>query len=1021
MVRKIFFLWLVQSLLTVHYAQETQKTLSPYAAYYRGVELFEKEQFTAARIEFEVFLSQPINRNDPFVINGHFYRGMAALQVYNDDAIALLENFNLDYPENLYKNTIQFQIANYFFQKEDYASASSYYLKTKRDLLDSADQESYCFKKGYSCYQQNLVSDAIAAFNPIKDSKGPYGSISLYYYSHLNYLIGQLDVAKSGFHRLKHESTFSAISPYYIVQINHQQKNYDSVISYALTVLDSNELVNVNDIFHLLGDAYYQTQQYKNAAFYLKQYNDKTKTTRSEDYELGDAFMKSGFLDAALIYLERAARIDDSLGQTAMYEIGGCYLRSNRLLAARNAFEKASMMKSLPDVSEDALYQFAVISFKIDINPYDESVRAFEKYLTQYPNSPRKNDIYQYLINVYSSTSNYAKALASLNKIPNKDLQLKSVYQTVAFNLGVDLFQKGLLDSAYAVMALVEKYQEEPELIAKARYWRGDISYRKGNFQECIKEFKRFLGSPSVNLLEEKNDAYYTMGYAYLSLDQLSDALEYFGIYCQSDNKNSEKNLDALFQLADGNYQQGKDEQAILYYKKIIALNSDLTDRGLFYLAKSYGYNKQVGLKINTLEALLKSYPRSTYVRNATYELAMSYKSQSEFNKAFSFFEQYITLYPQSPKMVNCRIEMADIYYKQGSYELSEKAYRSILLEYAQKSDVCAVAAKGLMDVYLTLKKPEAAEQVANEYPCAGLSADEKENLYYNPALQNYVDSNYQDAIVKFNQYLTKFPTGKFSYDAHFYTANSYLRLRDTLQAIAHYETYLSGPISNYFEPVSLRLAAYYYEKKDFTKATTYYLLLEKYAAKPVNIHAAKLGVMRCSFLLENYSVAKDYAAQIKTALGIAQNIKLEAQYAYGMSSYYLKNFEDASPALRWIVQNTTTIKSSEAKYALADIQYTNNNPDSCIILIKELIKMKPSYNYWVAKGLILQSRALINQGKFLEADQVITSVIDFYPAQEEDGILDSANEIKQVLNSLMNPEKPENDDPPQSIEIKPE
>lgn len=1020
-MRSLFFSWFCLSLCGFYVAQETQKTLSPYSTYYRGVDLFEKEQYTAARIELETFLSQNLDGNDPFVINGKYYRGMSALQVYHDDAICLLESFIQDYPENTYKNNIQFEIANYYFQKEDYANASIYYLNTKNSLLDSTDQERYFFKKGYSCYQQDLKAEALEAFKPIKESRGQYGSISLYYYSHLNYLIGKFDIAKPGFHQLKHASTFSAIAPYYIVQINHKQGNYDSVIAYAPTVLDTADLSNYKDIVHLLGDSYYKTQRYKQAAAYLKEYNDKTKTTRSEDYQLGDALMKGGNIEAALIYLERASRIDDSLGQTAMYEIGTCYLSNDKLLPARNAFERASTMKTLTAVAEDALYQFAVISFKIDINPYDESVRAFEKYLNQYPNSTRKNDIFQYLVNVYASTSNYEKALASLNKIPNKDQQLKSVYQTVAFNLGVDLFQKELLDSAYGVMALVEKYQEEPELIAKSRFWRADILYKKGKFKESIKDFKRFLSSPSVNLLEEKNDAYYSMGYAYLSLDQLSDALEYFGIYYQSDPQNTEKQLDALFQLADGNYQQGKDEQAILYYKKITALNSDLTDRGLYYLAKSYGYNKQSGLKVSTLESLLSTYPKSKYIQNATYELAMSFKSQSEFNKAYAYFEKYLDQYPQSPKRVNCRIEMADLYYKQGNYELSESSYRSILIEYGNKPEVCAVAAKGLMDVYQTLKKPESAEQVANEYDCAGLSSDEKENLYYNPALQSYVDSNYQDAIPKFNQYLSKFPGGKFAFDSHFYLANSCLRTQDTAQAIPHYELYLSGPISNYFEPVSLRLAAYYYENNDFAKAKIYYLFLEKHAAKPNNINASKIGVMRCSFLLGDYANALLYGQHVKSTPGGAQNIKLEAEYACGMSGYFLKNYATAEPSLRWVVKNTTTAKASEAKYALADIQYANINLDSCIILIKELVKMKPSYNFWVAKGLILQSKALIEQEKYVEADQTITSVIDFYPSKEEDGVLDEAKEVKQTLDALMNPQKPEEDELEKTLEIKPE
>jgi tetratricopeptide (TPR) repeat protein len=1021
MMRNLLFSWITLSFFVVHFAQETQKTRSPYSTYYRGVELFEKEQYTAARIEFDLFLLQNLDRNDPFVVNGYYYRGMSALHVYNDDAIPLLESFIRDYPENTYQNQIQFEIANYYFQKEDYENASAYYLKTESQSLDSSDQERYFFKKGYSCYQQNLKAEAIAAFKPIKDSQGPYGIISLYYFAHLNYLTGNLDIAKTGFHRLKHATDFKTIAPYYIVQINHKQQNYDSVIAYAPSVLDTADLGNYNDILHLLGDSYYKTERFKEASTYLKQYNDKTKTSRAEDYQLGDALMKSGDPETAILYLERAARMDDSLGQTAMYEIGSCYLKHDKLLPARNAFEKASTMKTLGNVAEDALYQFAVISFKIDINPYDESVRAFEQYLNKYPNSSRKNDIFQYLVNVYASTSNYEKALASLNKIPNKDQQLKTVYQTVAFNLGVDLFQKGLIDSAYSVMNLVEKYQEEPELIAKSRYWRADILFRKGKFQESIKEFKRFLSSPSVNLLEEKNDAYYSMGYAYLSLDQLSDAMEYFGIYCQSDTKNAEKHLDALFQLSDGNYQQGKDEQAILYYKKIIALNSDLTDRALFYLAKSYGYNKQAALKISTLESLLSTYPNSKYVQNATYELAMSFKSQSEFNKAYAYFEKYLDQYPQSPKRVNCRIEMADIYYKQGNYELSEGAYRSILMEYGNKPDICAVAAKGLMDVYLTLKKPESAEQVANEYDCAGLSSDEKENLYYNPALQSYVDSNYQDAIPKFSQYLTKFPQGKFAYDAHFYLANCFLRTQDTAQAVPHYETYLSGPVSNYFEPVSLRLAAYFYENKEFTQANTYYQLLEKHAAKPNNINAAKLGIMRCSFLLENHEKAKEYAQQVRMTPGLAQNLKIEAEYAYGMSAYYLKDYTSSSPSLRWIVKNTTTVKASEAKYALANIQFSNLNMDSCIILVKELVKMKPSYNYWVAKGLILQTKALIEQEKYVEADQTITSVIDFYPAKEEDGVLEEAKEVKQTLDALMNPQKPEEENLQKTLEIKPE
>ena len=125
-----------------------------------------------------------------------------------------------------------------------------------------------------------------------------------------------------------------------------------------------------------------------------------------------------------------------------MYQIADSYQKSGKLLPARSAFYRASEMKSVEKIQEDALYNFAILSFKVDINPYDESVKALENYLRKYPKSNRKDDIYQCLVNVYSNTSNYLKALESLELLPSKDTKLKAVYQVIAYNYGVELFLK---------------------------------------------------------------------------------------------------------------------------------------------------------------------------------------------------------------------------------------------------------------------------------------------------------------------------------------------------------------------------------------------------------------------------------------------------------------------------------------------------------------------------------------------------------------------------------------------------
>src|SRR5690554_7579840 len=104
------FILLVSILLsTAVWSQSTVKYSGEYANFYRAEELFEKEQYGAAREVFTEFLSDFKERQDPQYIKALYYRGVSALELYNGDAIKLLMTFNNDYPENIYKNTIYYK------------------------------------------------------------------------------------------------------------------------------------------------------------------------------------------------------------------------------------------------------------------------------------------------------------------------------------------------------------------------------------------------------------------------------------------------------------------------------------------------------------------------------------------------------------------------------------------------------------------------------------------------------------------------------------------------------------------------------------------------------------------------------------------------------------------------------------------------------------------------------------------------------------------------------------------------
>jgi tetratricopeptide (TPR) repeat protein len=1013
-----YFLSLLFIFPIIVFSQKTDKYSSVYSQYFRAEELFQKAQYSAAREEFRGFISSVKSESDPLVIKSYYYEGLSALELYNSDAILLLEAFNKNYPDNIYKHIIGFRLGKYFFQKNDFEKAQEWFNKVPIKELDQSLNAEYYFKFGYSALQNGDNSVALISFREAKEGKSKYAAPSLYFFSHLNYLSSSLQVALEGFEKLLSDSTFCGVVPYYIAQIYHKQGRFEDVINFSPTLTSCTFIDNESDISHLIGNAHYRLKNYKLAIPFLENFNKKNRPSRDDLYELGFCYYKTEDYEKAVCQFDKCTLINDSIAQIAFYQIGESYLGMGKLLPSRSAFEKASEMNSILEIQEDALYNFAVISFKVDINPYDESVRAFENYLNKYPNSIRKKDIFQYLVNVYTNTSNFAKALESLDKLLAKDNKLQSVYQTVAFNYGVELYQKNSWDDAKKAFELVGRYPIDPEMVALSNYWIADLNLRMDNTNDAIAAYRSFLGSPASNALAEKTDAYYNLGYAYLEKEQLKEAINSFRIYLQSNPQNENKKIDAYFRIADC-YYLNKDDNllAIQYYNEALKMDTEQNDKALFYLAKSYGYNGQLDEKIAILNELLNNYKLSKYSMTGSYELARSYVSKAEYDEAMTIFKSYVADYPKATNLIDARLGIADLYFKKWDYSQAELEYTKILEEFETVRDVCEKAVKGLVDVYAAQKNPEMAADIADRYPCANISKDEKENLFYNPALQSYMDSSYSEAIPKFELYLTKFPSGRFTNETYYFLGNSLYKTKDTLNAVKYFEQFLETPNNVYSELAASRTAGFYYSKQNYVAALKYYEKLDQLASKPSGVLNAKMGLMRCVFLTENYSKASIYAKIVLGTSGISTQQKIEGEYANAISNYNLKNYEEAKESLEWLVKNTTTAMGSESKYTIADIYFKKAQYEQADIEIKSLLKMKPSYNYWVAKGLILQSRIMIINNDLFQAEQTLKSVLDYYPDQNDD-VISNANELWAELMQLKNPVIIEEEEVIKKIEI---
>jgi len=1008
MNRLLVFLLIAFS--TTVYGQSSEKYNSIYAGFYRAEELYQKQQYGSARREFREFINTIQQPNDPMQIKALYYEGMSALELFNNDAVDLLKRFIMNYPESIYKHMVHFRLGNYYYRAKDYKEALAYFNKFSAIDLEQEYRQEYFFKTGYANFQEGNNELARTAFSEVKDGDSQYANPALYYFSHISYEDKSYQTALDGFLKLEGDEGFGKVVPYYIIQIYYLQGKYEEVTSYA-PKLENATIVNEKDINHLIGDAYYRTGKYDEAVTHLEKFDQLAETTRDEDYQLAYAYYKSKSYDKAVKIFDRITKNHtDSLAQTSYYHMGESYLAMKNNLNARSAFQKASEISANPYLQEDALYQFAVLSYKLDINPYNESIRAFEAYLNHYPDSKRKEDVYQYLVNVYTSTNNYAKALESLDRVTNKDITLKKVYQLIAYNYGIELYQKGNFQEAINTLKLVSTYPINPQLTAKAAYWSADASYQLAQYDTALKGFKSYLGMPGATDTELKSEVHYNLGYTNLNKGDTASAIESFRLFVQDKPQNKRKLADAYMRLGDSYFMRRDNQAAIQNYDLALALNVANQDQALYYKALTLGVTNNKDEKIKSLLNIVNNYSNSKYVQDALFEIAFTYKLVPDYANSIKYYEQLLRDYPSTSKEANIRIELADVYFKQSNYKRAEEEYLAVLEKFGH-DDVCNAVGEGLQNVYAVTKQVSKLEEMSKTYPCLNINSLTLENLVYNPAESDYQAKNYTDAIPKFEEYLEKYPQGYHAKKAVNYLADAYYEIDNLEQSIKYYERILSEPTTNYTELAAVRTARYYYNNKEYAKAIPSYERSEHVSADPEIVFNAQQGLMRSHFQIKDYSPAAAYANRVLASNLIKTEGKLEAQYISGVSNYQIKNYQEAITALTFVSKNTTQSTASEAKWTIAKIYFDQDKLQEADYTAKEVLKMKPTYDYWIAKSLILQTHILVKQDDLFQAEQTILSVIEQYPddndgiKMEAQGVYDELMQLKNTPKSSLAPE----------------
>jgi TolA-binding protein len=981
-------------------AQRTDIAESADQDFFRGMELFSKQKYGAAQDRFDRVIDRYDDNYAQLKEEASWYSALCAVELFNRDAEYLLYQFINHYPESQKINQAYYELGMLAYRNNSYYSALRWFDRVDDYLLKDEVRYEFIFKKGYCHFKRKEFDQARTALYKVKDTDSKYASPATYYYAHIAYMQENYETALEGFLKLSDDDLFSPIVPYYISQIYYLQEKWEQVIEYAPPLLESVTEKRYPEMAKIIGEAYFHLEEYKESIVYLEKFNESGhRKTNHDKYQLGFAYYMEQDYEKARDLFKSVSLGQSELTQSALYHLADCYLRLDNKKQARLSFAAASRMDFDPQIKEDALFNYAVVTYEISYTPFNDAVKVFNHFISLYPSSEKTDLAYHYLVLAYMSTKNYSEALESLEKIKRKTPDIERAYQRVAFFRGLELFKNLRFNEALTKFDASLKYGNyDPAIKSLCYYWKGESYYRLADYEQAREFYNNFFLSEGAGSVSIYTLCHYNMAYVFFKEENYGQALSWFRKFENLSSSVPSKVLgDSYNRIGDLYYLDSKYQQAIDYYQKAIDLDMVDVDYALFQKGFCLGLQNKHSEKIAVMSQIISGHEGSSYLADATYEIGRSYFILQQPGSAIPKYKEIVEKFPKSSYVSKALLQLGLIYYNLDQNDESLDYYKRVVTEYPGSPEAES-ALTGIRNVYVDANRVNDYVAYVNSLgEEVDLTISEQDSLTYIAAENVYMNGDCENAINSFGEYIRDFEEGRFLLQAHFYKTECHLRNNEYEEALASLNYVISQPRSTFTEPALVSASQINYELKNYTATLEHFLMLEEIAEVKSNISLARIGKMRCYYELEDHSFVIEAARSVLMDEKLSEEIEREARFKTAKSYYALDRFALARDEFALVAREVKSLEGAESKYRVAELLFIRKEYEQAADVIFEFIDMNTPHQYWMAKAFIILADIYVLWDDEFQAVQTLQSIIDYYE-NTTDGIVDLATRKKMEI-----------------------
>ncbi|MDW8851794.1 tetratricopeptide repeat protein [Flavobacterium sp. MMLR14_040] len=991
-MRKLSWFFLLQFVFfsTIVSAQKSAIYTYDLKDFDKALALYNDKQYASAQHIFEYVKNQATT--EEVKSDCAYYIANCAIRTNQANADELMEKFVEDYPTSTKQNQAYIEVAHFFFEQGNYPKALQWFDRVDESYMSKSDQDKFNFQKGYSYFNAKNKKEATTYFNKVVNSP-EFGSQAKYYLGFMAYEGDDYKEATKYFDEVSGEEKYKEKLSYFQADMNFKLGNFQKAIDLGQAAMSKSNELEKSELNKIIGESYFNLKQYGKAIPYLEQYaGKKGKWNNTDFYQLGYAYYEQKEYEKAISQFNKIIEGKDFVAQNAYYHLGLAYLNTGKKQEALNAFKNASEMDFNAQIQEDAALNYAKLSYEIG-NAYQTVPGILLDFLKKYPNNSSKAEVEKLLVDSYISSKNYKEALILLEK--NKTPENKLAYQKVLFYRGLELYNESNYAEALKMFNGAVKEQKNPEVTARATFWKAECEYLADDFQSALISYKQFAGLAAAKQTDEYKNINYNIGYTYFKLKEYDQAANSF--QAQIDNSKADKVRlnDSYLRLGDSRFVSSKYSQAMEAYAKAIDAKGVDADYAQFQKAISYGFMSRNDKKIEELNNFLQMYKKSEYRDDVLFELANTYVADKKNDQAIKTYDQLISEYKNGSFTSKSILRQGLIYYNSDRDEQALIKFKKVAAEFPKTPEALEAVSTARL-IYVDSGKVDEYATWVRTLDFVAVTDVDLDNDTYEGAFKQYSQNNSKLAITGFTGYVTKFPSGMHALEANFYLAQLLYAEGSETKSIPNYQYVIGQPRNEFTEQALTRLSQIFLKAKDCDKSIPVLIRLENEADYPQNKSFAQANLMKCYYEKKDYDNSVIYADKVLQNAKADANVKSDAQIIVARAAMQTGDEDKAKAAYAKLSATSKGELAAEALYYDAYFKTKEGKFDASNVAVQKLAKNYSGYKYYGAKSLVLMAKNFYGLKDSYQATYILDNVINNFTDYP-----DVVEEAKRELSAI--------------------